>query len=95
MPKFVNPPSARPTASTSRLRTASRPASAVPSADALPLPEVTEGNQESDWALWEDSVAFQDSQLPSAFDERQAVKVREEPRHEAPPDPYARVPKRD
>jgi hypothetical protein len=32
--------------------------------DPLPLPEVTEGNSEADWSAWEDSVAFQDSQLP-------------------------------
>ena len=30
--------------------------------EAIPTPEVVEGNGESDWALWEDSVAFQDSQ---------------------------------
>ena len=29
----------------------------------LPIPEVLEGNEDSDWALWEDSVAFQDSQM--------------------------------
>ncbi len=31
----------------------------------LPVPEVIEGNDDSDWALWEDSVSFQNSQLPS------------------------------
>lgn len=29
----------------------------------LPIPEMLEGNEDSDWALWEDSVAFQDSQM--------------------------------
>jgi hypothetical protein len=29
----------------------------------LPKPEVTEGNEDSDWSLWENSVAFQDSQM--------------------------------
>ena len=29
----------------------------------IPAGEVTEGNEESDWAAWEDSVLFQDSQL--------------------------------
>jgi hypothetical protein len=28
-----------------------------------PLPEVTEGNEQTDWALWEDSVAALDSQM--------------------------------
>ena len=33
--------------------------------DPGPLPEVTEGNEQSDWALWEDSVAALDSQMQS------------------------------
>jgi hypothetical protein len=33
----------------------------------IPVPEVVEGNEESDWGLWEDSVAFQDSQMQSAL----------------------------
>jgi len=32
----------------------------------LPLPDVVEGNENSDWALWEESVSFQDSQMPPA-----------------------------
>ena len=32
----------------------------------LPIPEVVEGNENSDWALWEESVSFQDSQMPPA-----------------------------
>ena len=30
-----------------------------------PVPQVVEGNRESDWSLWEDSVSFQDSQMSS------------------------------
>ena len=33
----------------------------------LPNAEVTEGNDEADWSLWEDSVAFQDSQMPAPY----------------------------
>ena len=33
----------------------------------LPLPQVHEGNQDSDWAMWEDSVLEQDSRFPSQF----------------------------
>lgn len=33
----------------------------------LPVPEVTEGNLESDWAMWEDSVMEQDSEMHSAY----------------------------
>jgi hypothetical protein len=35
----------------------------------LPKAEVTEGNGEADWSLWEDSVAFQDSLMPSLYTE--------------------------
>ena len=35
----------------------------------LPKAEVTEGNDEADWSLWEDSVAFQDSQMPTSYPE--------------------------
>jgi hypothetical protein len=30
----------------------------------IPAGEMTEGNAEADWAAWEDSVQFQDSQMP-------------------------------
>ena len=33
----------------------------------LPRPEVTEGNEDSDWSLWENSIAFQDSQIPEQY----------------------------
>jgi hypothetical protein len=33
----------------------------------LPRPEVTEGNDDSDWSLWENSIAFQDSQIPEPY----------------------------
>lgn len=41
-----------------------------PSRDELPtepsqLPEVVEGSEQSDWSLWEDSVAMLDSQMQS------------------------------
>ena len=31
----------------------------------VPIPEVIEGNEQSDWALWEDSVWAQDSLMQS------------------------------
>jgi hypothetical protein len=37
----------------------SRPAPLGPAA----VPEITEGNDEKDWALWEDSVVAMDSQM--------------------------------
>lgn len=66
-----------------------------PSSEPPPLPEVTEGNLESDWALWEDSVAFQDSQMPSTFSELDAVRTRDEKSGKSgEPDPFAAVRKR-
>jgi len=69
-----------------------RPASPAP--EPPPLPEVTEGNLESDWALWEDSVAFQDSQAPSDFSPLDSVRDRSQPAKEEKIDPYATVRKR-
>jgi hypothetical protein len=48
--------------------------------DPLPVPEVVEGNEDSDWALWEDSVAFQDSQIPSDFGTMTPPAERESPK---------------
>lgn len=62
--------------------------------DAAPLPEVTEGNEDSDWALWEDSVAFQDSQMPSSFGSLESAKERDEPREDEDIDPFATVRRR-
>jgi hypothetical protein len=62
--------------------------------DSVPLPEVIEGNEESDWALWEDSVAFQDSQMPSGFSELDSVRTRDEPEREEEVDPFATVRRR-
>lgn len=43
-----------------RTATASKPFGSL---EPLPLPEVAEGNTDADWSAWEDSVAFQDSQM--------------------------------
>ena len=67
-----------------------RPAHAEP----VPLPEVTEGNEESDWALWENSVAFQDSQMSSSFDELDPVKQTEPTPGDEDIDPFATVRRR-
>jgi len=46
--------------------------------------------------MWEDSVAFQDSQMPSAFNELEAVRTRDDPpkKKDGAPDPYSTVRKR-
>ena len=75
-------------------RTAAAGSKSTPTAEPPPLPEVTEGNLESDWALWEDSVAFQDSQMPSGFNELESVRTREEKTGKEDSDPYAAVKRR-
>lgn len=64
--------------------------------DPIPVPEVVEGNEESDWSLWEDSVAFQDSQMPSDFGALKPVQVREQPTDNGDnkDDPFGSVRKR-
>lgn len=99
---FKRKPAVAPTAPSKRAGAAparSRPstastASALP-AEPPPLPEVKEGNLESDWALWEDSVAFQDSQMPSDLSPLEAVKDRSSPKQNDGPDPYSTVRRRN
>lgn len=38
-----------------------------------PLPEVVEGNDETDWALWEDSMTALDSQRAALDSQRQGL----------------------
>jgi hypothetical protein len=92
-PKPVAP--ARPATQGTKPSSRPSPAAGLPPAPP-PLPEVTEGNLESDWAMWEDSVAFQDSQMPSIFNELEAVKTRDEPpkKKDGTPDPFSTVRKR-
>lgn len=73
---------------------ATLPTRSGPELRALPLPEVTEGNLESDWALWEDSVAFQDSQMPSGFAALDSVRERGKGSADASLDPFASVRRR-
>ncbi len=99
---FKRKPDGKPTADQAparprpRTATPARSSSKPPSTEPPPLPEVREGNLESDWALWEDSVAFQDSQMPSAFNELEAVRTRDEKpeKKSGEPDPFAAVRKR-
>lgn len=85
--KFFNHGGARdktaPRAKSSNSSATSRAhnSSESPQTDPAPLPEVVEGNEDSDWALWEDSVAFQDSQMQSGFGELKTPEVRESSRN--------------
>jgi hypothetical protein len=54
-------PPARPAKRRSKKRASSEPVVA----GAIPAPEVVEGNDHTDWDLWEDSVNALDSQMQS------------------------------
>ncbi len=58
-----------------------------------PLPQVTEGNEDSDWAMWEDSVLEQDSQMHSQFHDTVPSQFPIEQHADSNPDvdPFAKV----
>lgn len=69
-------------------------ASLVP-AEPAPLPQVLEGNEESDWAMWEDSVAFLDSQMhPLAASETVYLREEGRPSQFQDIDPFSSIGKR-
>jgi len=65
-------------------------APALGALDPLPLPEVTEGNSEADWSAWEDSVAFQDSQMSGFVPSKPPPEPSEHP-GDTVPDPFSQV----
>ncbi len=73
---------------------ASKAALGVP--EPTPIPEVIEGNGDTDWTLWEQSVSFQDSQTASLGASTLPLGLREE-RSDNPKDdddPFASVRKK-
>ncbi|MES2582662.1 MAG: hypothetical protein V4627_08090 [Pseudomonadota bacterium] len=58
-----------------------------------PLPQVIEGNEDSDWAMWKDSVLEQDSQMHSQFHDTVPSEFPMEQHAESSPDadPFAKV----
>jgi hypothetical protein len=56
-------PAAKPAAQPAMRRRKSR--SATVTAEPIPVPEVVEGNDHTDWDLWEDSVNTLDSRMQS------------------------------
>jgi len=81
----------------SRVSKRSRPAATPASAadliwhDTVPFMEVVEGNEDSDWALWENSVASSDSQLPDEADPARSVLTRNDRTKEPPADVFNSV----
>ena len=63
-------------------------------AEPAALPEVTEGNEQTDWALWEDSVAALDSQMQS-LGSRSGYGKLDAPSDYQDVDAFARVTKKD
>lgn len=57
----------------------------------LPVPEVQEGNLDSDWAMWEDSVLEQESHPPTHFADTTPSRLA--PLSDADSDPFAKVSK--
>lgn len=94
----------RPPAATPKPRAAAKPPSRRASrsralADLPPPPgalQVSEGSEQTDWALWEDSVALLDSQLQSL---QPAVKIYQPERPTSTDmqdlEPFARVRRKD
>ena len=61
------------------------------------LPQVTEGSDHQDWALWESSVAMLDSQMQSLNSQvvKRVLPEPEVPTDFQPVEAYARVKKKD
>jgi hypothetical protein len=93
--RWLAPP-AQAAAKPARARPASKPSQKSARFDPLPTPEVIEGNGDTDWDLWENSVSFQDSQmapdaLPATPGQRQGASAAKEPDL---PDAFASIHKR-
>jgi hypothetical protein len=62
------PPAARRSSAGKSQRSARSKAASVSAPLPLPVPEVIEGNEDTDWALWEDSVSQPLSPRDSVYD---------------------------
>ena len=60
-----------------------------------PLPEVTEGNEHSDWELWEDSVVSLDSRMQGLMPSSRIYDDPERPSEYQDLDAYSKVSKND
>jgi hypothetical protein len=59
------------------------------------LPEVTEGNEHSDWELWEDSVVSLDSRMQGLMPSSKIYDDPERPSEYQDLDAYSKVSKKD
>jgi hypothetical protein len=60
-----------------------------------PLPEVTEGNEHTDWELWEDSVVSLDSRMQGLMPSSKIYDDPERPSEYQDIDAYSNVKKKD
>lgn len=60
-----------------------------------PLPEVTEGNEHSDWELWEDSVVSLDSRMQGLMPSSKIYDDPARPSEYQDLDAYSKVSKKD
>lgn len=91
--RLVSP---EPTPAPRRKKRSSRtPGSSEAGRDPAPLPEVTEGNQHSDWELWEDSVVSLDSRMQSLMPSARIYDDPERPSEYQDLDAYSNVKKKD
>lgn len=78
-----------------RHQSAAKVARAEPSSQPAPLPEVTEGNDETDWSLWEDSMTALDSQMQSLGPSSRFTEKRDQSSDYQDIDAFSRVSRKD
>ena len=88
--RLLGPAPAPPTRQAKSRSTNSRAYEPVVRA-ALPVPEVVEGNDHTDWDLWEDSVIALDSQMQSLGPSARSCARKEAPSQLDDLDVYSRV----
>ena len=81
-----------PANSATRSPRQSSPPVAALADDPVSVPEVQEGNEHTDWALWEDSVMVLDSQLQSLTPSARIYeRVKERPSEYQDIDPFSSI----
>jgi hypothetical protein len=76
-------------------KAAAKPRAAEARPEPAVLPEITEGNDQTDWALWEDSVAALDSQMQSLSPSARIYGKPETPSDYQDIDAFSRVTRKD
>lgn len=89
------PPAPAPAPEPTRARPAPSTRRALPPTEPLPVPEVVaEGNEPTDWSLWEDSVNQVDSQMQGILPSQRIYEHDTRPSQLDDVDPFASVRKK-